>query len=140
MILSKYREDFVMNGNNLLIDTNIIIGFLKGLEPYVSFLRSIDTSASISQITKMELLGFYHLTTTEEETILEIIAEMNVIELNSIIEKQVILLKRNKQMKLPDAIIAATAMSQNLTLVTADKALINSLKSIKLNILDLTQN
>jgi predicted nucleic acid-binding protein len=44
-----------------------------------------------------------------------------IIDINYYIKQIAINIRQNARVKLPDALIAATAMQQNLTLVTADK-------------------
>lgn len=107
-----------MNGNNLLLDTNIIIYALKGLanvKPYFDF------EPFISVITEMEILGVKEITDSElniRETALEFCI---IIPFTNSIKNKAILLKRQIKIPLPDAIIAATAIEEGLTLVTADK-------------------
>ena len=49
-----------MNGkDNFLLDTNIVLGFLKGQEPIIGFLQKYpQATMAVSQITRMELLGY----------------------------------------------------------------------------------
>ena len=58
-----------MSGVEFLLDTNIVIGLLKGHEPAVSVAEAshLDLGkAAISQITRMELLSFSSLSEREE--------------------------------------------------------------------------
>ena len=107
-----------MSGNNLLLDTNIIIYALKGLanvKPY------FDSTPYISVVTEMEVLGVKEITNTEikiRETAIEF---CSIIPLTNKIKNKAILIKRQVKIALPDAVIAATAIEEGLTLVTADK-------------------
>lgn len=50
-----------MSGPEWLIDTNVVIGLLKGHEPAIRLAENVKldlTRAVVSQITRMELLGF----------------------------------------------------------------------------------
>jgi predicted nucleic acid-binding protein len=109
-----------VSGNKFLLDTNIIIYALKGLadvRPY------FDTKLFISVVTEIEVLGVKDLS-EKEITIRETAVEFcNVISLNHKIKTKAIELKRQVKIAIPDAIIAATAIEEGLTLVTADKGL-----------------
>ncbi len=107
-----------MNGNNLLLDTNIIIYALKGLayvKPYFS------SNPFISVITEMEILGVKEITEDELSYREAAIEFCSVIPFTNKIKTRAISIKRQIKIPLPDAIIAATAIEEGLTLVTADK-------------------
>ena len=105
-----------MNGNNLLLDTNIIIYALKGLtdvRPY------FDSKPYISEVTEIEILGVKDIL-TEEILIRETAIEFcTIMPLTNKIKRKVIEIKR--KIPIPDAIVAATAIEEGFTLVTADK-------------------
>lgn len=106
-----------MIGNNFLADTNAIIYIFEGKDYMLPFLVNIT---SISVISEIELRGFYKITTKEEETIKSLLNDLEIISLDYQIKELAIQLKQNYKIKLPDAIIAATAIKRNLTLLTAD--------------------
>ncbi len=100
-----------------LIDTNCIIDFAHGKLPESArlFLGAIiDNRPSISVINKIEVLGF----SNPGNAILELIKLVTVIGLTDEIVDQTVTLRKSHKMKLPDSIIAATALHQNLILVT----------------------
>ena len=101
-----------MNGIEYLLDTNIIIGVIKGND---------------SVITRMELLGFSGITEYEERTFKVLLSKMTRLSLNEDIEYATIQLRKQRRIKLPDAIIAATAIAYNLELLTLDKDLSSKL-------------
>jgi predicted nucleic acid-binding protein len=106
-----------VSGNNLLLDTNIIVYALKGLanvKPY------FDTEPFVSVITEMEVLGVTDISKTEiniRETAIEF---CTIMPFTNKIKNRAIQLKKQIKIALPDAIIAATAIEEELTLVTAD--------------------
>ena len=78
-------------------------------------------SIYISFISQLELLGFPSITAESEKMILEMIDNCVVIDINDFIKWEVIRLRRSYSLKLPDSIIAATALYFDLPLLTADK-------------------
>jgi predicted nucleic acid-binding protein len=107
-----------VSGNKFLLDTNIIIYALKGLadvRPYFDF------NPYVSVVTEIEILGVKDLNEKEikiRETAIEF---CSVISFNSKIKTKAIELKRSIKIPIPDAIIAATAIEEGFTLVSADK-------------------
>jgi predicted nucleic acid-binding protein len=113
-----------MNGINTLLDTNIIIGLLKGNEQVITVLSGISLSAcGFSGITRMELLSYPSLTKDEEQAINRLLARMTYLAISPLIEDLTIQFRQSHRVKLPDAIIAATATAHNLKLLTLDKKL-----------------
>jgi hypothetical protein len=104
-------------GQEFLIDTNTLIDFQtktippKGLA-YVS--KVIDNSFIVSFVSYIEFLGYKNVSSVMEG----FIELADVIEINKAIINQTISLRKNYRIKLPDAIIAATAIIHNLTLIT----------------------
>ncbi|MDR0737680.1 MAG: type II toxin-antitoxin system VapC family toxin [Prevotellaceae bacterium] len=108
-----------MNGIDYLIDTNVMVYILQG-NPCVQHFAQEDMFA-VSCITEMELLGKFLISEGEKRTITRMLSQCFIIDLNYYIKQLAINIRQNMRMKLPDAIIAATALQQNLTLVSADK-------------------
>ena len=100
-----------------LIDTNIIIYYLEGEQAAVSFLRTHRGKLAISSITWMETLS-YPFSTDEEQVVRAFLQELRLIEISSTVMELSVEIRRTKKMKLPDAIIAASAIHHDLILVT----------------------
>jgi predicted nucleic acid-binding protein len=111
-----------MNGkDNFLLDTNIVLGFLKGWEPITSFLQKHpQATMAVSQITRMELLGYPSITTEEETALKNFLSLVEILPISDAVSDQAIILRRKTSLKLPDALIAATAICFNLVLMTCD--------------------
>jgi len=77
----------------------------------------------VSVITEMELLSFPLLNNSEELAIREFLRDTPSIELSSEIRETAILLRKQHRLKLPDAIVAATAKALGATLLTNDRKL-----------------
>lgn len=108
-----------MNGIDYIADTNAIIYLLSGnlcMKPYIS------KRLGISIISEMEILSFSGMTDADEKCIRSFINDCIVLELSEKIKNHAIMLRRICKIKLPDAIIAATAIAYDLPLITADKS------------------
>jgi predicted nucleic acid-binding protein len=104
-------------GKSYLIDTNIIIDFSENRLPLNAKLfvaEIIDNEPNISIINKIELLGFSVVT----PEIIEFTDSANIVNLTEDIANQTIDLRKKRKIKLPDAIIAATALVHTMTLVS----------------------
>jgi len=108
-----------MSGIDYLIDTNILIYIIKG-NPKVEYFAKSEILA-ISYITEMEVLGKYQISESEKQTIGNVLENCCIFEMDAQIKQSAINIKQQIKMKLPDAIVAATAIKNNITLVTADK-------------------
>ena len=110
-----------------LLDTNIILDYLKGDRNVVGFLaKHSGTVLYASVITKIELLSFHGITPTEEKNVRDTVSSINVLPISEDIEETAINFRRVTRKKLPDAIIAASAISVGAVLLTQDKELANS--------------
>lgn len=108
-----------MNGNEIFVDTNIILYLLKGSNTLEKFLQG--KNLHISFITELELIGFSLISSHEEREIESLLGECFIVPLNSAIKKEYVQIRKKYSLKLADAVIAATAIAMNLPLLTADK-------------------
>jgi predicted nucleic acid-binding protein len=108
-----------MSGNNLLLDTNIILYFLKGDDTLVPLMQ--ESELVISIITEMELLGYGPLRGKELSRTKEFLDLCTIINITTDIKERAIKIRRNSKIKLPDAVIIATAASLDIPLITADR-------------------
>ena len=76
----------------------------------------------VSVITEMELLS-YPLDQDAEGRIRSFLAEVEIVELNAQVAQNAVELRRQHNLKLPDAIIAATALTIGAELLTNDAKL-----------------
>ena len=110
-----------MSGNRAIFDTNVIIFASKKQIDIEKLLNAYD-SYYASVITLMEVYGFEFTNTSEKDLIDDIFGNLDVEEVTIAIAKQVIVYRKNKnkKIKLPDAIILATAKILGADLVTDD--------------------
>jgi len=109
-----------MNGRNLLLDTNAIIALLDGNKIVIELAN--NNILHISFVSELESLSYQKLTAQEKTVIQNLLDDCIIIELNSEIKKLTVILRTKYKLKLPDAIIAATAYYYQLPLISADKA------------------
>ena len=106
-------------GPRILIDASAVVKFLRGELPSRGMKRMnewIDGSFHISFVTRIELLCWK---TTEQEAadVRDFIAGANEQGLSEGVIQETILIRRDFGLKLPDAMIAATARHYRATLV-----------------------
>ena len=104
-----------------LFDTNVLIYFLAGKLPEDSLERIEDIlrySFCISVITKLEILGWKGHTEESFRETKSFLENADIIGLEDKIVDETINLRRHKNIKLPDAIIAATAIVYQKILIT----------------------
>lgn len=118
-------------GLRYLWDTNTAIYYLQQQFP-VSAEKFIDDSLidswpAISVITEIELLCWKTPFEKDTKLVHNFINDSMVIELEKAIKEKTADIRKSHRIKLPDAIIAATAFVYDLTLLTRN---VNDFKSI----------
>lgn len=104
-----------------LIDTNILIYYFADIIPEMendTLERIFKTSFNVSIITKIEFMGWGKHTDEGYEKAKEFISFAHMIPLNNKMADLTINIRRKNKIKLPDAVIAATALLKDLILVT----------------------
>lgn len=103
-----------------LIDSNILIGYLDARLPKngMEFMNNIvNATPNISVITKIEILR-YNTSEYNYKILADFIGNSIIYNLDNIVMDQTIVLCRLKKIKVPDAIIAATAIVHHQALIT----------------------
>jgi len=121
-------------GQTYLIDTNIAIYILNNTlkpEDHPDLQAAALLSYNLSIITKIELLG-WKASASEERQLESFINEANVIDLTDEVVDTTIQIRREHKIPLPDAIIAATALTYDWTLLTRNEKDFNRISGIKL--------
>jgi predicted nucleic acid-binding protein len=108
-----------MNGTDIFIDTNICIYLLNGDFVLAELLQ--DQNIYISIITEMELCAYHSYNPQSLRTLNTFLESVSIINIEEKVKINTIKLRENKKLKLPDSIIAASALTYNLPLITADK-------------------
>lgn len=118
-------------GINLLYDTNVFIYHLNNTLTNKNLFDAdyiYENNIYLSNITRIELLSFPQLTKQEEKIINQFIDEFQVIPLIREIEDISIKIRKESKIRIPDAVIIATAKFMNAKIVTADEVIVNYCK------------
>ncbi len=118
-------------GERYLIDSNSLIEFQAKLLPEAgqAFVATvIDEQFNISIINEIEVLG--HKSATPE--LERFISLANIIDLNREIASVAITLRKNHKIKLGDAVIAATALVNTLTIITRNTIDFKNIEGLKI--------
>jgi len=107
-----------MNGISLLSDTNPLIYLLDGNRAVAEILD--EKQVWISVITELELFGKKELNSKDLAEINALLDSCFIAEISSDIKMLTKQLLQDYQIRLPDAIIAATSIYLDLPLLTAD--------------------
>ena len=106
----------------MLWDTNSIIFFLQDLLPSPSkafLLKELNLrKPQISIITEIELLSWPKISRVEISSISEFLSNFESIGLTEEIKIATIQLRKSTGLNIPDAVIAATALTQAVPLLT----------------------
>ena len=111
----------------VLIDTNVISRYFNNSldSNLVSILET--SSFKISVITRIELLSWDKYNAKQLELLTDFVSNCDIVSLDDNIIVKTIELRRKYKLKIPDAIIAASALLSNATLISLD----NDFKNVK---------
>lgn len=107
-----------ISGTKVLADTNVFINLSEGkgsIEPHI-----VGKDVYLSVVSEIEILGWHNISETDEAYFEMLIGDCFLIELTPAIKHRSIRLKQKHRIKLPDAIIAATALFLDMPLLTFD--------------------
>jgi len=115
-----------MNGTNIVFDTCAVIKLLNRQYDMSSLGINVDDAKLLtSVIVRMELLSKPNLPTSEERHIREFLNDLIIVPLDEAVEQKAVEIRRATSAKLPDSIIAATAIVLDAFLLTDDAKLLN---------------
>ena len=116
-----------------LLDTNAVIYYFRGMQKAIAVFKLIEDAneeVNLSVITKIELLSFDN--EDELKNIDRLLVNSRIFSLDDEIVDKTIEVRRKYKLKLPDAINAATAMINNLILVTHNKKDFKEIRGLKI--------
>ena len=107
-----------------LIDTDVLIDSLKGVKPAKDLFRTKGIDLYCSILSKKELLSKGGLRESERRRIMDLLSRIKVLRIDDDISKKYLFLMKKYGEKpdlIADYIIAATAWSKKLPLLTRNK-------------------
>lgn len=109
---------------NVLLDTNILIYYFNGLIDDDKIDSLLKESFNISIITKIEFLSWSKLNDDEEldKKAKAFISYATLFDLDDAVAQKTIKIRRRFKTKTPDAIIAATALVNHMSVVTNNRS------------------
>ncbi|GHT53052.1 motility twitching protein PilT [Bacteroidia bacterium] len=115
-----------------LIDTNVIIDVLGSLMPENVKKVVLQMPLVISAVTYMETLGWHQVTPSQLQILQNFMNTATILPINQSVVEKTVLIRQQKKIGLGDAIIAATALVRNLTLVTRNVADFKSIENLRI--------
>ena len=122
----KSNAGFAMPGKRYLLDTNALVALLQGHKGLLGVVAEAHW-LGVSVINVLEFLGFDGLTEADRALFLALIARLVVVDLafgNAALMERVSHLRKTRAIKLPDAIVMASAAIHDATVITNDAVLL----------------
>ena len=108
-------------GKRYLLDSNTVIDYIAGLHPIEAkqwLNQLLDEEMNVSVITKMEVLSFDPEKDDNYPVLIDFFEVSNIFELTDNIVNKTIQIRQKQKIKLPDAVIASTALVNGLVLIS----------------------
>ncbi len=112
-----------MSGNRYVLDTNAIVALLQGNIQLIELLKDADW-LGVSVISQIEFLVFPGLTQDDRkifDQFLQRVEVLGLVAIDAVLIEKIIEIRQQHRLKLPDAVIAAMAIQNSASLVTADR-------------------
>jgi len=117
----------------MIIDSNIIIYASKLTYPsLLSYLKNNESDLKTSAICKLEVLGYHQLKKIEKRYLENFFSAIRVLPIDTDVINKAIELKQNRNIASPDAIVAATALTHNLPILTQNKKDFNRIELLEI--------
>lgn len=115
-----------------LVDSNILIYAAQPEYPYLKELLEQEDIA-VSELTKLEVLGYRYLTEEAEEYFNAVLSLVTVLPISTEVIDRATLLRQQSNMKSADAVIAATALLHCTELITRNTADFDYINDLTIN-------
>ncbi len=121
-------------GQGILIDTNVVVGLLEDDKNINEKSRNLILKQQIysSFVCYIEALGWERITEREITFFQRFFDKIKVFQVDRIIIEKTIAIRREYKIKFPDAVIAATALVNNLTLATRNVKDFNKISGLQI--------
>jgi predicted nucleic acid-binding protein len=117
-----------------LVDTNVVSDYFSASLPVagIALLDAvIDAIPKLSVISQIELLC-WNTDKVTEQNVKEFISDSVVLDITPDVIRHCVALRKNKKIKTPDAIIAATALAHKLAIITNNEKDFAGIKGLNL--------
>lgn len=108
-----------MSGDNVVVDTSIIINLFNGVNEVRELINNRNLFVSI--ISEIEVLSFPNITQKDSALLKDFLSQCHIVDIEPAIKEITISIRSRYKVRLPDAVIAATAIYYDLPLFTMDK-------------------
>jgi len=112
-----------MSGNRYMLDTNAIVALLQGSSQLIQLLQNADW-IGVSIISQIEFLAFSGLSQEDRRLFGQFLQRVEIVGLvasDVVLIEKIVEIRQQYRLKLPDAVIAAMAIQNSASLVTADQ-------------------
>lgn len=112
-----------MSGNRYVLDTNAIVALLQGNPQLMELLKDAEW-LGVSVISQIEFLVFPGLTQNDRqifEQFLQRVEVLDLVAIDAVLIDKIVEIRQQHRLKLPDAVIAAMAIQNSASVVTADR-------------------
>ena len=120
--------------HDYLIDTNVIIDNFGNKLPQAAKDFLYDLDITVSAVTKIEVLGWLNATKEQLNPLYAFMELATILPMDEAVIDKTVAIRQTKKIALGDAIIAATALVYDFTLITRNTADFKNIKG--LNVID----
>lgn len=114
-----------------VLDSNILIYSYADTYSYLRPLL-LESDVCVSEITRLEVLGFHGLDAKEETYLTEVFLEIQTVEISRALMDEAVRLRKVYKMKFGDSIVAATAMLNGSEIYTRNVADFEKIPGLKI--------
>lgn len=121
-----------MDTRQFLMDTGVLLDYLSERLPEagMDFMDEVvDAIPNVSVVTKIEALSL-HLPDEHYQLLLDFMADAIVLDLSPNVIKNCIIICKTHKLELPQAMVAATAITYNYTLLTNTPNVYTNIKGL----------
>jgi len=113
------------------MDTNAVIDYLGDKLPDKGSLLMDKLPITISIVTRIEVLGWYGINDDQLKRLTSFMEDAIIYPLEDVYVERTIQLRQQYKIKLPDAVIAATALVEGLALITRNMGDFKNIAGLK---------
>jgi len=122
-------------GKRYILDSNTVIDYIAGLHPDRArqwLNQVIDIEINVSVITKIEVLSFDPDKDDNYPALVDFFEVANIAELSNEVVSKTIQIRQKQKIRLPDAVIAATAIINGFALISRNTKDFKNIQDLEL--------